>query len=112
MGKRGSKGTPDSEVEDAIKRMQKRPEHLEAMRDSETWRDFLEDIGVKTAGHDFWDRVREKLVARSEPPEAKPTKYDPIEDFESRGLRRDVIRYKSGRETTVYRDAKGHFAKY
>lgn len=60
-------GTPEHEIEEAEKRMRKYKECLESARDSETWLEFLEKIGVNIdilesdRGQDFWEKVRQKI---------------------------------------------------
>ena len=63
-------GTPENEIEEAAKRMEKYPEHLKSARTSDTWNDFLINIGVnpKTVdskqGSSFWNKVREEINPR------------------------------------------------
>ena len=59
-GKR-KRGTPDSEVEEAARRMEKYPEHLQSARSSRKWQNFLEGIGITTGKADFWEAVRDKV---------------------------------------------------
>jgi len=60
----------EREVIEAAKRMKKYPEHLRSARDSDVWKDFLINIGVKedivdsSSGSDFWESVREKVDSK------------------------------------------------
>lgn len=128
MGKRGVKGTPESEVQDAVKRMRKRPEHLRSSRTSESWKQFLIDIGVNEdivnsdSGASFWERVRQQIREDEKP------RLQILTDARIKSLRERhnitvefnrLYRDKSGKFTAkargniqipIYRDAKGHFA--
>lgn len=85
--------TDPEEVERAAKRMKKFPEHLRSARDSDTWKDFLIGIGVKTSGAPFWEDVREEVVESEV-------------GFTPKQLERSNIII-----STVYRDNKGKFTK-
>ena len=83
MAKR-KKGTPVEEIEEAAKRMKKRPEHLKAAKNNTTWLNFLQNIGVSTTdtkqGQAFWEHVRKEIKPTSwtEPyvnPKTKQTSY-------------------------------------
>ena len=70
-GRKRTAAEYDQEIEEAAKRMQKRPEGLRAAKSSSAWRDFLDDIGVSSkilegeSGSKFWEDVRDKMPVRS-----------------------------------------------
>jgi hypothetical protein len=72
MSKRGKKGTPEQEVEEAAQRMRKHPESLRAARDNKDWLDFLlnvADVNPETVeskrGQAFWQDVQNKVIEQS-----------------------------------------------
>jgi len=51
----------EREIEEAAKRMKKRPEALGAARSSREWKDFLDDIGITNSNAPFWGNVRDEI---------------------------------------------------
>lgn len=107
---KGNRGKRDyeREIEEAARRMRKYPEHLRAAIDSEEWRAFLMDIGIKPEildfdrGRGFWDSVRDKVV--------EPF----ISGFTLRGLAEQgviiaPIKYKSGEQVRLREYGTGKF---
>lgn len=65
-GRKRTQAEYEEEIEETAKRMRKNyPESLKHARDSESFREFLEGIGITTtetvSGSNFWDGVREKF---------------------------------------------------
>lgn len=106
----------EKEIEQAAKRMRKKKEHLASARNSDTWLEFLENIGVGTTeteqGQDFWEKVRidiigdkissitDRMTQEAREPE-KIIKYNL-----SRQVKYHLARYYgvSSKEARAYRD--------
>ena len=100
-GKKRTAEDYEREIEEAAKRMQKYPEHLRSARTSNTWNDFLIDIGVKPeivkskSGGDFWEKVRQDII--------------PVESI--RLPERQIQEHGAEVLVKLYRNAKGQFTK-
>jgi hypothetical protein len=101
--------TSDEELQDAIKRIDKKPEAKQKAQDSAAWKDFLLNvIGIREAslatdaGQNFWDKVGEGIKNKNRPME-KPFQ-EPTEK------RRFYINPKT--RAISYRDSKGRFTSY
>lgn len=62
----------EREAEEAEKRLRKYPDRLKSATDSDTFIDFLADIGVYhraiSGGSDFWESVRGKVIEKDTAP--------------------------------------------
>lgn len=74
------KGTPEKELQDAVKRFNREPEAKNYARDYEKWCTFLTDvIGVNpaavksTKGQSFWNTVADGICELNKPEVVKPT---------------------------------------
>ena len=69
-GRKRTQEEYNQEIEEAARRMEKYPEHLKSARTSNTWNDFLINIGVNPKavdskpGDNFWNKVREEINPR------------------------------------------------
>lgn len=101
----------EKEAEDAVKRFQKYPEHLEAARNNTDWIAFLEDNGVYPAsieaGADFFESVREKMLEEYGIDEYEPdetgTSYSDF-DYLDAGITVERYTTKKGNIAFRYRD--------
>lgn len=115
---KGGRGQRDyeKEVEDAIKRMRKYKEHLRSARDSDSWVNFLDKIGVNPLsfesekGSAFWEEVRSKIDL-----DYKADRLEKMRKFEEemKEIRWLIAkqRVEARVEVKVYRDSAGRFTK-
>lgn len=85
----------EKEIDEAAKRMRKKPEGLKSARSSKTWLDFLDDIGISvnsTGKSDFWEQVRDKVYEREE----IQVKYNVRRKLKSGKYSKPVTIYRSG----------------
>ena len=125
-GRKRTQEEYDREIEEAAKRMQKRPEHLKAARNSKQWLDFLDNIGVTVESgskQDFWEKVRGQIKPPPEKADVSiyswySVKRKPVVQYRSPSgkFTRAVYTYtwksSSGKTVVQGRDAKGKFTKY
>jgi hypothetical protein len=104
-GRRGNRRKRDypREIEEAVGRMQKYPEHLQAAKDSEEWHNFLQDNGIFTSyspeGNNFWEQVRDRT-------------FEKEMGFTARSLAEQGVEVITGKRRQSERDAKsGKFVK-
>lgn len=74
----------DEEIEDAIKRFKKYSDSRTAAKHSDTWLDFLDDMGINPKaidkGGEFWENVRQGVKPESREPDRRK-KYDYLRDM-------------------------------
>lgn len=105
----------DKEVLEAVKRMRKYPEHIRSARQSETWFEFLGDIGVNPdilesqSGQNFWGRVRGQINAEEREMDISQQRIIEanIRALAERGI---SVEFGVGKyQRTIYRDIRGRF---
>lgn len=88
----------EKEADEAIKRLKKHPEYLEASMNNKKFLDFLDNIGVNPdtyeseKGGNFWESVRQKIEEREI-------------GFTASQLTEVKVKIITG----LFRDTKGHF---
>ncbi len=116
----------EKEIDDAVKRMQKRPEHLKSAKNSKAWLEFLDGIGINVESdlkQDFWEKVRGQIKPPPEKADVSiyswySVKRKPVVQYRSPSgkFTRAVYTYTwkspSGKTVVQGRDAKGKFTKY
>lgn len=108
---KGRKRTPEEynkEIEEAAKRMKKRPEHLKAAKNSKDWFNFLGNIGIDvdtTARRDFFNKVQNEIRPRRIIPVPLTREYKPI-SFDRALIKEAHYVRKSGTTQTVYHSAE------
>lgn len=108
-------GTPEKEVEEAADRMEKYPEHLKSARKSDTWNNFLINIGVKEdivkskSGNDFWARVRNKIEDRQVPIKPAVSRREFLAILTLAGITEEVVMSRYNKPQIIHRGAGGRF---
>lgn len=94
-GRKRTHADYEREIKEAAKRMKKWPEHKRSARDSDTWKEFLQSIGITNSDAGFWQDVRREI---------KPLRISSIQPLTQRQLNENLVKV-----IKTYRDEKGHF---
>lgn len=116
-GRKRTQADYDKEIIDAARRMRKRPEHLRAARNNQSWFEFLEniDIGIDTPQRvNFWREVRNEVNNQiiSEAKQRATEREKKITRSRASGQlihSKRTIELYNAEVITAYRDAKGRF---